>query len=182
MRLADGSEPGRSGKRSKTMQRTGWLQHAQGEWWVAAWSGHTQDRVVGPAARVPHDELPEELIHGSYRRHTASIQKKGLLHQSRDLHFHDPRSSSGKWRLVLETCVTIDVKRASDLGCDFRKTGNDVWLCERNVPPEAIKSIEAWEDPKDTAPPTERAGGSGAEFSRGRCEQRFKGGVQLCCP
>ena len=115
---------------------------AQGDWWVAAWSGHTQDRVVGPAAIVPSQELPEVLIHGSYRRHTASIQKRGFLRQSRDLHFHDPKSSSGKWRLDLETRVEIDVRQASALGCVFRKTGNGVWLCE------AIRKIEAWEDPR----------------------------------
>lgn len=123
-----------------------------GDWWVAAWSGHTQDRVVGPAAEVPLEELPEVLIHGSYARHTASIQKYGLPRKSRDLHFHDPRSSSGKWRSDLETCITIDVKRAYDLGCVFRKTGNDVWLCDHGVPKEAIKSIERWEEPAERRP------------------------------
>ncbi|CAK9060602.1 Uncharacterized protein SCF082_LOCUS31884 [Durusdinium trenchii] len=99
---------------------------AEGEWWIAAWSGHTQDRVVGPAAIVPPPELPETLIHGTFRKHTASIQRRGLLRQSRDLHFHNPGSSSGKWRADLETCVEIDVRHASNLGCVFRRTGNDV--------------------------------------------------------
>ena len=89
---------------------------AQGEWWIAAWSGHTQDRVVGPAAIVPPPELPETLIH---RKHTASIQRRGLLRQSRDLHFHNPGSSSGKWRADLETCVEIDVRHASTWMCGW---------------------------------------------------------------
>eukprot|EP00438_Fugacium_kawagutii_P015705 Skav235328 [mRNA] locus=scaffold520:603852:614712:+ [translate_table: standard] len=125
---------------------------ADGVWWVAAWSGHTQERVVGPAAIVPPNELPNVLVHGSYRRHTASIQKKGLLRKSRDLHFHDPESRTGKWRLDLETCVKVNVKAASDAGCVFRKTGNDVWLCDRNVPPGAILSITEWDKPRDVPP------------------------------
>ena len=151
-----------------------------GEWWVAAWSGHTQDKVVGPAAIVPPEELPERLIHGSYVRHTASIQKKGLLRQSRDLHFHDPRSQSGKWRLDLETCVEIDVRVASTKGCVFRRAGNEVWLCDRGVPPEAIKSITPWEDPKGsgasaqaTDAPREKSGGaSSSKGSRGEASKR----------
>eukprot|EP00438_Fugacium_kawagutii_P010033 Skav212665 [mRNA] locus=scaffold1227:565246:577475:+ [translate_table: standard] len=125
---------------------------ADGGWWVAAWSGHTQDKVVGPAAVVPTDELPRVLNHGSYRRHTASIQQKGLLRQKRDLHFHDPESRSGKWRLDLETCVRVDVRKASAAGCIFRRTGNDVWLCDRDVPTSAILSIEEWDKPKEVPP------------------------------
>ena len=30
-----------------------------GLWWVAAWSGHTQDRVIGHSAIVPAEELPQ---------------------------------------------------------------------------------------------------------------------------
>eukprot|EP00438_Fugacium_kawagutii_P001653 Skav236324 [mRNA] locus=scaffold97:181652:191974:+ [translate_table: standard] len=96
----------------------------EGEWWVAAWSGHTQERVIGPAAIVPRSELPTTLVHGSYSRHSASIQKKGLVRGSRDLHFHDASQPSGKWRLDLETRIDVDVQRACDLGCEFRKTGN----------------------------------------------------------
>eukprot|EP00438_Fugacium_kawagutii_P003850 Skav230671 [mRNA] locus=scaffold2185:281771:289747:+ [translate_table: standard] len=125
---------------------------SDGVWWVAAWSGHTQERVVGPAAIVPPNELPKVLVHGSYRRHTASIQKKGLLRKSRDVHFHDPESRTGKWRLDLETCVKVNVKAASDAGCVFRKTGNDVWLCDRDVPPGAILSITEWDKPRDVPP------------------------------
>ena len=33
-------------------------QDTDGVWWAAAWSGHTQERVVGPAAVVPTEELP----------------------------------------------------------------------------------------------------------------------------
>ena len=126
---------------------------SQGRWWVAAWSGHTLERVVGPAAIVPSAELPSTLIHGPYHRHTASIQRKGLLRQSRDIHFHDPDSSSGKWRVDLETRVEIDVKKAHQAGCEFRKTGNEVWLCDRNVPPEAIISIKAWDQPQSASSP-----------------------------
>eukprot|EP00435_Cladocopium_sp_Y103_P041614 s1182_g11.t1 len=118
-------------------------------------------------AQMSTVELPELLIHGSYRRHTASIQRKGLLRKSRELHFHDPRSASGKWRLDLETCVAIDVQRASALGCNFRKTGNDVWLCERDVPPEAIKSIEPWEDGPGVGCEQTRAGDTSSRPSRG---------------
>lgn len=117
-----------------------------GVWWVAAWSGHTQDRVVGPAAVVPVEELPAILVHGSYRRHSASIQKKGLLRQRRDLHFHDPNTNSEKWRMDLETRIDIDISKAVAAGCVFRKTGNGVWLCDRNVPTEAILGIEPWDN------------------------------------
>lgn len=140
----------------------------EGEWWVAAWSGHTQDKVVGPAAIVPPHELPAVLIHGSYKRHTASIQKKGLLRQSRDLHFHNPETASGKWRLDLETRIEVDVRRASEAGCVFRKTGNEVWLCDRGVPPEAIVMISAWEDPIDSTKGTPEAEGAASSGSQQR--------------
>ena len=86
-------------------------------WWIAAWSGHTQDRVVGPAALVPDSELPSLLVHGSYRRHTASIQKWGLARRDRDVHFHDPEEHTERWRVDLETRVDVDVKKAVSLGC-----------------------------------------------------------------
>eukprot|EP00438_Fugacium_kawagutii_P005702 Skav227832 [mRNA] locus=scaffold948:391182:404479:+ [translate_table: standard] len=144
-------------------------QDADGEWWIAAWSGHTQERVVGPAAVVPVEELPKVLTHGSYRRHTASIQKKGLLRQTRDLHFHDPESRTGKWRLDLETCVKVNVKLASEHGCVFRRTGNDVWLCDRDVPPAAILSITEWDKPRDVPP-------SGMLFDLKKREESRRGG------
>eukprot|EP00435_Cladocopium_sp_Y103_P026666 s2518_g6.t1 len=117
-----------------------------GEWWVATWSGHTVNAVVGPAAVVPDEELPPVLVHGSYRRHTASIQKKGLLRKSRDLHFHDPNTQSEKWRLDLETRIDVDVRLARKHGCVFRKTGNEVWLCDKHVPVSAIIRIAPWDD------------------------------------
>ena len=130
-----------------------------GVWWVAAWSGHTQERVIGPSAQVPSEELPEVLVHGSYRQFTASIQKKGLLRQRRDLHFHDPKACSEKWRIDLETRIDVDVKRAVALGCKFRKTGNDVWLCATDVPPDAIIKIGPW-DHLGSVPPAQPARGS----------------------
>ena len=117
-----------------------------GVWWVAAWSGHTLDRVVGPSAVVPVEELPTLLVHGSYRRHSSSIQRKGLLRQKRDLHFHDPNTNSEKWRVDLETRIDVDVPKAVAAGCVFRKTGNGVWLCDRNVPPGAILGIKPWDN------------------------------------
>ena len=120
-------------------------QDTDGVWWVAAWSGHTQERVVGPAAVVPTEELPALLAHGSYRRHTASIQKKGLVRGDRDVHFHDPEEHAERWRVDLETRIDIDVKKAVDLGCKFRKTGNKVWLCDSTVPPAAIIRITPWD-------------------------------------
>eukprot|EP00435_Cladocopium_sp_Y103_P049677 s776_g15.t1 len=46
----------------------------------------------------------------------------------------------------LETRVEVDIHKASDLGCVFRKTGNGVWLCDRNIPTDAILSIREWDD------------------------------------
>jgi hypothetical protein len=46
----------------------------------------------------------------------------------------------------------------------FRKTGNGVWLWESNVPPEAIRKIEAWEDPRPAK--TERGDPNRAASSR----------------
>ena len=134
-----------------------------GCWWLAAWSGHTQERVIGPAAVVPRAELPERLVHGSYIRHSASIQRKGLLRRSRDIHLHDPQTNSGKWRLDLETRVEVDVQRACDAGCTFRKTGNEVWLCDRDIPVNALIGIQPWADPGESASgSSQAAGNSGA--------------------
>ena len=48
-------------------------------------------------------------------------------------------------RVDLETRIDIDVKKAVDLGCKFRKTGNKVWLCDSTVPPAAIIRITQWD-------------------------------------
>eukprot|EP00438_Fugacium_kawagutii_P016374 Skav203835 [mRNA] locus=scaffold4932:42892:55316:- [translate_table: standard] len=82
-----------------------------GQWWAAAWSGHTQERVVGPAAVV----------------------------------------MAGKWRLDLETKIEVDARKACEHGCVFRKTGNEVWLCDRDVPVHAILGISVWDAPTSAA-------------------------------
>eukprot|EP00435_Cladocopium_sp_Y103_P029310 s607_g7.t1 len=115
------------------------------EWWVAAWSGHTIDGVVGPAAEVPREEVPPTLTHGSYKRHTASIQKSGLLRRQRDIHLHDANEHTERWRVDLETRIDIDTQAAMDHGCRFRRTGNHVWLCDQNIPARAITSIKPWD-------------------------------------
>ena len=105
----------------------------------------TRRRELLAQAVVPTEELPALLAHGSYRRHTASIQKKGLVRGDRDVHFHDPEEHAERWRVDLETRIDIDVKKAVDLGCKFRKTGNKVWLCDSTVPPAAIIRITPWD-------------------------------------
>ena len=63
----------------------------------------------------------------------------------RDVHFHDPEERAERWRVGLETRIDIGVKKAVDLGCKFRKTGNKVWLCDSTVPPAAIIRITPWD-------------------------------------
>lgn len=115
-------------------------------WWVAAWSGHTIPDVVGPSRVVPAAEVPRTLVHGTYRRHVPHIETKGILRGRRDIHLQDPQAHARRWRKGLETKITIDVGRATELGCRFRVTGNLVWLRDRDIPTDAIESIREWDD------------------------------------
>ena len=85
--------------------------------------------------------VPENLVHGTCRRHLKSIRQHGLLRQSRDLHLHDPLEHSERWRKDLESKVVVDTQTAMEKGCSFRKTGNLVWLCGQDIPPQALSGI-----------------------------------------
>ena len=117
----------------------------EGVWWIAAWSGHTLDGVTGPAVLVEPSEVPKVLAHGSYRRHSGSIQRQGILRGRRDIHLHDPDEHSEKWRKDIETKVVVNTKAAVKAGCRFKKTGNQVWLCEDPIPVSAIVEIAPWD-------------------------------------
>lgn len=114
---------------------------AEGVWWIAAWSGHTLDGVVGPSVQVEQGLL----VHGSHRKHSGSIQRQGILKGRRDIHLHDPDEHSEKWRKDIQTKIVVDTLKASQLGCLFRRTGNQVWLCDRDIPKEAIVDILPWD-------------------------------------
>ena len=118
----------------------------QGEWYAAAWSGHTITGVTGPSQEVSTATTPSVLVHGTYRAYVPAIQRKGLKRGRRDLHFQNPEEHACRWRKDLEVKIVIDTKKAEALGCRFRKTGNLVWLCSQDVPPEAFMAIEEWDD------------------------------------
>ena len=113
--------------------------------WIAAWSGHTIPNVTGPSALVEGDKVPELLVHGSYKRHEASIRQHGLWAKRRMLHFVDPANATGKWRAGLEIRVDVDTREALRLGVQFRLTGNGIWLTQEDVPAEALKGISVWD-------------------------------------
>lgn len=62
------------------------------------------------------------------------------------MHFQNPEEHAYRWRKDLEVKIVIDTRKAEALGCRFRKTGNLVWLCSQDVPPEAFVAIEEWDD------------------------------------
>ncbi|CAL1147366.1 unnamed protein product [Cladocopium goreaui] len=111
---------------------------------VAAWSGHTIPGVAGPGVLVKPSEVPALLVHGSYHRHTASIVQNGLSASRRMIHLVDPERASNKWRADLETRVPVDTRKAQEAGVSFRVTGNDVWLADADIPPEALGKVVAW--------------------------------------
>ena len=111
---------------------------------VAAWSGHTIPGVVGPGVLVEPSEVPALLVHGSYHKHTASIVQSGLSASRRMVHLVDPERASNKWRADLETRVPVDTRKAQEAGVSFRVTGNDVWLADTDIPPEALGKVVAW--------------------------------------
>lgn len=117
----------------------------EGEWWAAAWSGHTLDGVVGPSVLVEANAVPRILAHGSYRRHSGSIQRQGIIRGRRDIHLHDPDEHSEKWRKDIETKIVVDTGIALNKGCRFRTTGNQVWLCDKDIPVAAIREIVPWD-------------------------------------
>ena len=80
---------------------------AEGVWWIAAWSGHTLDGVVGPSVQVEQGLL----VHGSHRKHSGSIQRQGILKGRRDIHLHDPDEHSEKWRKDIQTKIAVDTLR-----------------------------------------------------------------------
>ena len=118
----------------------------QGEWYAAAWSGHTITGVTGPSHEAAPSTTPSVLVHGTYRAYVPAIQRKGLKRGRRDLHFQNPEEHAYRWRKDLEVKIVIDTRKAEALGCRFRKTGNLVWLCSQDVPPEAFVAIEEWDD------------------------------------
>ena len=118
----------------------------EGNYWIAAWSGHTIPDCVGPSREVPDDEVPKLLVHGTYRRHVPQIEVQGLKRFRRDLHLQDPFSHARRWRKGLEVKVNVDSVVAMEHGCRFRVTGNLVWLCDRDIPKDAVVYIEEWDD------------------------------------
>ena len=121
-------------------------EDTEGSWWIAAWSGHTIADCVGPSRSVPDAEVPTLLVHGTYRQYVPSIETQGIVRERRDIHLQDPLVHARRWRKGLEVKVSVDTVRAIELGCHFRVTGNLVWLCSSNIPPDAIISISAWDD------------------------------------
>ena len=121
-------------------------QDENGEWVAAAWSGHTIAGVAGPSREVKPSETPEVLVHGTYRQHVPSIQKRGLVCNRRDLHLQDPQEHAYRWRKDLEVKVVVDVRKAEQEGCRFRRTGNLIWLTSQTIPPSAITGFEEWDD------------------------------------
>ena len=111
---------------------------------MAAWSGHTIPGVVGPGVLVEPSEVPALFVHGSYHKHTASIVQSGLSASRRMVHLVDPERASNKWRADLETRVPVDTRKAQEAGVSFRVTGNDVWLADTDIPPEALGKVVAW--------------------------------------
>lgn len=122
------------------------LADYEGEVWVAAWSGHSIPFMVGPAWLLPDDDVPRLLVHGSYARHQTSIQQKGVKRHRRDVHLQDPRNHHRRWRADLEIKVTIDTQVAIVAGCTFRLTGNQVYLCDADIPAAAVVGIEPWDN------------------------------------
>ena len=118
----------------------------EGQWWVAAWSGHTIPGCVGPSRAVPGGEVPPILVHGTYKRLVPHIEAEGLRALKRDIHLQDPQAHARRWRKGLEIKVTVDTVRAIELGCRFRVTGNLVWLCSQTIPVDAITSFTEWDD------------------------------------
>ena len=117
----------------------------EGVWWIAAWSGHTLNGVTGPAVLVDPRDVPKVLAHGSYRRHSAAIQRQGILRGRRDIHLHDPDEHSEKWRKNIETQIVVNTETAIKAGCRFKKTGNQVWLCDDPIPVSAVLEIIPWD-------------------------------------
>ena len=119
----------------------------EGYYWIAAWSGHTIPDCVGPSRIVPPSEVPKMLVHGTYRKHVPQIEVQGLKRLRRDLHLQDPMSHARRWRKGLEVKVHVDTEVAMEVGgCQFRVTGNLVWLCDRDIPKEAVIYIAEWDD------------------------------------
>ena len=112
---------------------------------IAAWTGHTLPGVYGPDCQ-PGVSTPPILLHGSFWKHHQSMLTWGLAPtKARDIHLVDPEMPNNKWRWNLTMKVLVDTELAEELGCKFRKSGNDVWLCSNTIPPAALMSFESWD-------------------------------------
>lgn len=109
---------------------------------IAAYTGHSMSGVHGPAVLVTP---PKILIHGSYLKHKASIERSGLLSSQRATHLMDPSRPHHKWRRDLTMKVVVDTQAACRAGCVFRQAGNGVWICTEAIPPDAIQECSRWE-------------------------------------
>ena len=132
--------------RDNEKQRFVLREDAEGQRWVAAWSGHTIPGCTGPSREVPNEDVPAILVHGTYKRYVPQIEARGILCQRRDIHLQDPQAHARRWRKGLEIRIEIDTTVAMQHGCRFRVTGNLVWLCSSNIPPVALNTIREWDD------------------------------------
>ena len=68
-------------------------------------------------------------------QYNPSNKEQGILPLRRGSTFKTSSKKSKRWRADLEVALIVEALRR---GCFFRLTGNDIWLCEALVPPEAI--------------------------------------------
>lgn len=106
---------------------------------IRANQGHSIEIELGLPAVAP----PDVLYHGTATRFTDSILRSGLDRRDRH-HVHltqslDTAISVGQ-RYGVPLVLRIDARRMAQLGHEFRRSANGVWLVA-HVPPEFLEVL-----------------------------------------
>jgi len=133
------------------------LTMENGREWIRATQGHSMKAVVDEEALQPLSatdrNLPEDCVHGTYRRYMDSINTKGLVpgggfSNRNHVHFapfapRDGRVISGM-RSNCEVAIYIDLPRALNDGVPFFQSANGVILSpgwNGSIPPCYFKDV-----------------------------------------
>lgn len=126
------------------------LEERSGKLFIRAVQGHNQEvgsKLIDEEAFtiIPFEDALDELYHGTETKFVSSIMKNGLLRMGRK-HIHLvsvlPRSKQiSGFKMVSDTIIVINMKKAMEDGIVFLKSSNNVILTEGIngcIPPKYI--------------------------------------------
>jgi len=149
------------------------LEEMEGRMWIRANQGHSikevEDEQLLRRLQLSDTDLPNQVVHGTYKRHWKSIETEGLLVGGRlgkkfrnHVHFavglpKDGGVVSGM-RTTCDVAIYLDVERSLAEGLPLYRSANDVILTpgfEGVVPPRLFQRVESLKDGSTLWPPAD---------------------------